>query len=201
MNMQTKLMISALGCAPCRCPGCRFEDFGRVVRVQPRVEQIRQPRQECRTEYQQARSSSSAAQRRLGAIVGGIAGALLGSQVGGGNGKVAATAAGAIAGAVVGDRVDNNGRQDYNGVQEQAVRQCRTVDSYDSRTTGYDVTYEYRGQNYTTFMQRDPGNRIRLRVSVEPEYRLTDCHRRGDAPSSSARRQLFPLHLRSGNPR
>ncbi|WP_308601094.1 glycine zipper 2TM domain-containing protein [Massilia sp. Dwa41.01b] len=104
-----------------------------------------------------------------GSVVGGIAGALLGSQVGGGNGKVAAAAAGAIAGAVVGDRIENNGRQYNNGVQEQAVRQCRNVDSFESRTIGYDVTYEYRGQNYTSFMNRDPGNRIRLRVSVEPD--------------------------------
>ncbi|QNA91148.1 glycine zipper 2TM domain-containing protein [Massilia sp. Dwa41.01b] len=122
---------------------------------------------ECRTEYvqvpvQQQRGAG-------GSVVGGIAGALLGSQVGGGNGKVAAAAAGAIAGAVVGDRIENNGRQYNNGVQEQAVRQCRNVDSFESRTIGYDVTYEYRGQNYTSFMNRDPGNRIRLRVSVEPD--------------------------------
>lgn len=167
MNIQTKLMISALGlCALPLAQAAEFEDFGRVVRVQPRVEQIRQPRQECRTDYQQVPVQQ---QRSAGgSIVGGIAGALLGSQVGGGNGKIAATAAGAIAGAVVGDRVDNNGRQDYNGVQEQAVRQCRTVDAFEQRTTGYDVTYEYRGQNYTAFTQRDPGNRIRLHVSVEP---------------------------------
>jgi uncharacterized protein YcfJ len=43
------------------------------------------------------------------------------------------------------------------------------VDAYESRTDGYDVTYEYRGHNYTTVMSRDPGNRVRLRVSVEPE--------------------------------
>lgn len=168
MNMQTKLMISALGlCALPLAQAAEFEDFGRVVRVQPRVEQISMPRQECRTEYQQVPVQQQ--QRSAGgSIVGGIAGALLGSQVGSGNGKVAATAAGAIAGAMVGDRVDNNGRQNYNGVQEQAVRQCRTVDAFESRTIGYDVTYEYRGQNHIAFMQRDPGNRIPLRVSVEP---------------------------------
>jgi len=168
MNMKTKLMISALGLATLPlAQAADFEDFGRVVRVQPRVEQIRQPRQECRTEYvqvpvQQQRSAG-------GSVVGGIAGALLGSQVGSGSGKVAAAAAGAIAGAVVGDRVENNGRNYDQGVQEQAVRQCRNVDSFESRTTGYDVTYEYHGQNYTSFMSRDPGNRIRLRVSVEPD--------------------------------
>ena len=168
MNMQTRLLISALGlCALPLAQAAQFEDFGRVVRVEPRVEQISQPRQECRTEYQQVPVQQ---QRGAGgSIVGGIAGALLGNQIGGGNGRVAATAAGAIAGAVVGDRVENNGRQYNSGVQEQAVRQCRTVDAVDSRTVGYDVTYEYRGQNHTAFMQRDPGNRVRLRVSVEPD--------------------------------
>jgi uncharacterized protein YcfJ len=70
---------------------------------------------------------------------------------------------------VVGDRVDNNGRPQGYDVQEQAVRQCRTVESYESRTVGYDVTYDYRGRNYTSMMARDPGQRVRLRVSVEPE--------------------------------
>ena len=168
MNMQARVLISALGlCALPLAQAAQFEDFGRVVRVEPRVEQIRQPRQECRTEYQQVPVQQ---QRGAGgSIVGGIAGALLGNQIGGGNGRVAATAAGAIAGAVVGDRVENNGRPQGSTMQEQAVRQCRTVDAIDSRTVGYDVTYEYRGQNHTAFMQRDPGNRVRLRVSVEPD--------------------------------
>lgn len=166
MKLQAKLMTIALGLAalPLAQAG-DFEDFGRVVRVQPRVEQIRTPRQECRTEYvqvpvQQQRGAG-------GSIVGGIAGALLGSQVGGGNGKVAATAAGAIAGAMVGDRVENDGRA-VGGVQEQAVRQCRTVEAVETRNAGYDVTYEYRGHTYTTYMDRDPGDRIRLAVNVTP---------------------------------
>ncbi|MBQ5949687.1 glycine zipper 2TM domain-containing protein [Massilia sp. ST3] len=168
MNFQAKLIISALGMATLPlAQAADFEDFGRVVRVQPRVEQIRTPRQECRTEYVQVPTQQQE-RGQGGSIVGGIAGALLGSQVGSGNGKVAAAAAGAIAGAMVGDRVENNGRNVAPGVQEQAVRQCRTVEAVESRTNGYDVTYEYRGQTYTTLMSRDPGNRVRLRVSVEP---------------------------------
>jgi uncharacterized protein YcfJ len=166
MKFQAKLIIAALGVATLPlAQAADFEDFGRVVRVEPRVEQVRTPRQECRTEYvqvpvQQERNAG-------GTIVGGIAGALLGSQIGGGNGKVAASAAGAIAGAMVGDRVQNNGRQG-SSVQEQAVQQCRTVEAIESRTSGYNVTYEYRGQNYTSLMRNDPGNRVRLRVSVQP---------------------------------
>ncbi|WP_020655064.1 glycine zipper 2TM domain-containing protein [Massilia niastensis] len=165
MNIQAKLIIATLGLATLPlAQAADFEDFGRVVRVQPRVEQIRTPRQECRTEYvqvpvQQERGAG-------GGIVGGVVGGLLGNQVGSGSGRVAATAAGAIAGAMIGDRAEN--RNVGQGVQEQAVRQCRTVEAIESRTNGYDVTYEYRGQTYTSLMSRDPGNRVRLRVSVEP---------------------------------
>jgi uncharacterized protein YcfJ len=115
-------------------------------------------------QYPQQRSAG-------GSIIGGIAGAILGNQVGGGSGRTAATAAGAIAGAVVGDRVQNDGSavNQPPQLQEQAVRQCRTVDSYESRTIGYDVTYDYRGRNYTSMMAHDPGQRVRLRVSVEPD--------------------------------
>jgi uncharacterized protein YcfJ len=173
MNMQVKLMITALGLSALPLAhAVEFEDFGRVVRVQPRVEQVRQPRQECRTEYVQAQVQQYPQQRSAGgSIIGGIAGAILGNQVGGGSGRTAATAAGAIAGAVVGDRVQNDGSavNQPPQLQEQAVRQCRTVDSYESRTIGYDVTYDYRGRNYTSMMAHDPGQRVRLRVSVEPD--------------------------------
>jgi uncharacterized protein YcfJ len=166
MNIQAKLIVAAMGIAALPLAQANdFEDYGRVLRVQPRMEQIRMPRQECRTEYvqvpvQQERGAG-------GGIIGGIVGGLLGNQVGGGSGRVAATAAGAIAGARIGDRTENNNRMP-GGVQEQAVRQCRTVDAIETRTNGYDVTYEYRGQTYTSLMSRDPGNRVRLHVSVRP---------------------------------
>jgi uncharacterized protein YcfJ len=172
MNFKAKLILSALGVcalplAQAQSQGGDFEDFGRVVRVQPRIEHVRTPRQECRTDYVQAPVQQQRSQ--AGTVIGGIAGALLGSQVGGGNGRVAAAAAGAIAGGMVGDNVDNNGRNYGPQVQEQAVQRCRTVDAVQERTSGYDVTYDYRGHTYTTVMNRDPGNRVRLRVSVEPD--------------------------------
>ena len=166
MNLQTKLIMSVLflGALPL-AQADEFEDFGNVTRVTPRVEQVNRPRQECRNETVQVQQQQ---QRSAGgSIIGGIAGALLGNQVGGGTGRSVATAAGAIAGAVAGDRIDNNGA---NGsvMQEQTVRQCRTVDRWESRTNGYEVSYDYRGRNYTSVMPADPGQRIRLHVSVEP---------------------------------
>jgi uncharacterized protein YcfJ len=173
MNLQAKMIASivCLGALPL-AQAADFEDFGHVVRVQPRVEQINRPHQECRTEYVQVPVRQRGQERGAGgSILGGIAGAVIGNQVGGGNGRVAAIAAGAIAGAVVGDRVENDGREVNSPPQvaEQAVRQCRTVDSWESRTTGYDVTYDYRGHSYTSVMAYDPGQRVKLRVSVEPQ--------------------------------
>jgi uncharacterized protein YcfJ len=167
MTIQTKLILSMLGlCALPLAQAGDFEDFGRVVRVQPRVEEVRTPHRECRTDYVQ----TPVQQQRDpgGSLVGGIAGALLGSTIGHGNGKVAAAAGGAIAGAMVGDHVANDGRDYGPQVQEQAVQRCRNVDTIETRTVGYDVTYDYRGHSYTTVMPRDPGERVRLHISVEP---------------------------------
>lgn len=174
MKLQAKLITSLLCLSVVPLAGAaEFEDYGHVVRVQPRTEQVNRPRQECKTEYVQVPVQQAPQERSAGgSIIGGIAGALIGNQIGGGTGRTTATAAGAIAGAIAGDRIDNANRQVAPGPQqvtEQAVRQCRTVDAWETRTVGYDVTYDYRGRNYTSVMAYDPGQRIKLRVSVEPQ--------------------------------
>ncbi|MDB5762916.1 MAG: glycine zipper protein [Herminiimonas sp.] len=138
-----------------------FDDSARVISVAPQIEQVNQPQQECRTEYVPVEQQT---QGYGGSIVGGVAGGLLGNQVGGGNGRTAATAIGAITGAIVGDRIQNN----HATVTQQPVRQCHTVDHWEPRTTGYAVTYEYHGRTYTSVMPYQPGNRIRLHVSLSP---------------------------------
>jgi uncharacterized protein YcfJ len=160
------LIIASAGlCAATGVQAADYDDFGRVLSVAPQVEQFNQPRQECRTEYVQVQRQQP---RSVGgSIIGGIAGGLLGNQVGGGNGRTAATAAGAIAGAITGDRLDNNGQQMQQPSQE-AVQQCRTVDHWESRTNGYNVTYEYHGRNFTSVLPYDPGQRVRLHVAVTP---------------------------------
>lgn len=170
MKLPAKLIASALCIAALpAAQAVEFEDTARVTRVAPRMEQVHRPREECRTSYvqvpvQQQRSAG-------GSVLGGIAGAVLGNQIGDGSGRVAATAAGAIAGAVIGDRVQNQNAPQGQHVQEQAVRQCRMVDAYETRTVGYDVTYDYHGQSYTSMMSYDPGASVRVRVSVEPVHR------------------------------
>ena len=142
-----------------------FDDTAKVLSAHPQMERVNQPRQECKVETVTVQHQP---QRGIGgSVLGGLAGALIGNQVGGGNGRTAATAAGAIAGAVVGDRMENN-NSGSGTVSEQQVRNCYMVDNWQSRATGYSVTYDYRGRTYTTVLPYDPGQRLKVRVSVSP---------------------------------
>lgn len=163
-KMRANLMVTlAMVSAASAAAAADFEDYARVLSVAPQVEQVNYPQQECRTEYVPVQRQTRGVG---GSILGGVAGGILGNQVGGGSGRAAATAAGAIAGAIVGDRLENN---DNGSVTEhQPVRQCRTIDNWQSRTNGYAVTYDYHGHTYTSVMPYDPGERLRVRVSVMP---------------------------------
>lgn len=138
-----------------------FEDYARVLNVTPQVERVNVPEQRCHTEYV---SEASRGRGVGGSIIGGITGGLLGSQVGRGNGRVAASAVGAITGAVVGDRIENNRQEEH----ERPVQRCRSVEHWESHTTGYNVNYEYQGRKYNTVMPYDPGRRMRVAVDVRP---------------------------------
>lgn len=120
MKLQVGLAVTAV-CAGMLnvASAADFEDTARVINVTPQVEQVNQPRQECRTEYVTTQRQQ---QRGVGgSIVGGVAGGILGNQVGGGNGRTVATAVGAATGAMVGDRMSNG------GPSYQTVQRCRTV--------------------------------------------------------------------------
>lgn len=166
MNKMRAGILASLAClaATAEVGAAEFDDTARVLSVTPQVEQVNYPQQECRTEYvpvqrQQDRGVG-------GSILGGVAGGIIGNQVGGGSGRTVATAAGAIAGAIVGDRLEN--RDSVPVTEQQPIRQCRTIDNWQSRTNGYTVTYEYHGRTYTTVMPYDPGERLRVRVTVMP---------------------------------
>lgn len=162
-NMQAGLtLMGLLATTSLNVAAADFDDYARVLNVAPQFEQVNYPQQECRTEYVPVQRQSRGVG---GSILGGVAGGILGNQVGGGNGRAVATAAGAIAGAIVGDRIENS---ESGYTEQQPVRQCRTVDNWQTRPNGYLVTYEYRGHSYTSVMPYDPGERLRVRVSVTP---------------------------------
>lgn len=153
-----------------------FVDQARVRAADPQYETVQVPREVCGSQWVQPAPVVTAPSHNYGgAVIGGVAGGILGRQVGGGSGRDAATAVGAVVGAVVGDRIANRDATPggYYQAAPQEVRSCNTVMEPQNRLTGYRVTYEYRGQQYTTFTREQPGATLPVRVSVtpvEPEY-------------------------------
>jgi uncharacterized protein YcfJ len=149
-----------------------YVDTARVRSVQPQYETVTVPRQQCSSQWINESRRIEDRGGYGGAVIGGVAGALLGNQVGKGHGREAATALGAVVGAFTGDRVSNGERRGerYEQVPRQ-VQSCQTVNELQQRLTGYQVNYEYLGQSFTALMPQDPGQRIQVRVSVDPLVR------------------------------
>jgi uncharacterized protein YcfJ len=119
------------------------------------------PRQEC---YDQQVVRHEGGNGTAGTVLGAVIGGVLGNTVGKGDGRKAATVAGAVAGGAIGNR-SARGR-DYETTQTQC-REVNTI-SEQRRIIGYDVEYRYRGEVYMSRLDYDPGERLRVRVSVTP---------------------------------
>ncbi len=120
------------------------------------------PRQEC---YDQPVVVREGGNNTAGTVLGAVVGGVLGSTVGKGDGRTAATVAGAVAGGAVGNRASGSGRE-YQTTQTQC-REVNTI-SEQRRIVGYDVEYRYRGEVYMSRLDYDPGERLRVRVSITP---------------------------------
>ncbi len=147
-----------------------FNDTARVRNVNPQYENVSVPRNECTSQW--VTEQPVAASRNYGGLaLGGLAGAVLGNQVGRGHGREAATAVGAVVGALAGEHFANqNGWGGYEQAapQQRQVQNCHTVNDVQTRLTGYQVEYEYRGQVYSTVTRENPGRTLPVRVSVAP---------------------------------
>jgi len=142
-------------------------DYARVTNVEPiyRTVRINAPRQECwdeeRTTYNQGYQSGTPT------IIGGLIGGAIGNQFGKGHGKDVATIAGALlGGSIARDQQNKNHGGGHATTRYETA--CRTVNDYqtEERIEGYQVSYKYRGQIYTSRMNREPGDRVRVQVQV-----------------------------------
>lgn len=148
-----------------------FDSRAEVVRVEPITAQVDSPVRHCSTEYVERNVQPQQSDRNMGGtVLGGVAGALLGSQVGGGNGRIAAAAVGAVAGAMVGDNLSERGdsRNSRGYTERVPVERCTNEHEYETRTTGYRVTYVYQGHEFTTVTPRAPGRHLDVEVNVTP---------------------------------
>jgi uncharacterized protein YcfJ len=160
-------------------------DYARVTHVEPRYRQVRisVPRQECYSDTRYApdersyRSYGGERSAAGGTILGGLIGAVIGHQIGHGSGRDVGTVAGAVIGGAIGhDAAQRNaggpddGDYDDRGGRPVERERCvtRYSESVEQRIDGYRVNYRYNDRNYQTDLPYDPGERLRVRVTVSP---------------------------------
>jgi uncharacterized protein YcfJ len=150
-------------------------DTARVIDVDPivRVVRISEPRRRCWDEDYVVRHEAPGHGRTAGStILGGIIGGAVGNAFGSGRGKDAATVAGVLIGSSIGhDRAVRDAERYGSAREETRTRtRCDVDDAWreEERIEGYDVTYEYMGDRYRTRMSHDPGDTLKVWVSVRP---------------------------------
>ena len=150
--MKQTLIFTALGLV---AVGAGAQEVGRVLSSTPVIQQVAVPRTYCnQPQYTPPPPTSGA-----GGLMGAVAGGAIGSQIGHGSGTAAAVLLGTIGGAILGNNIEAGGQRG------QATQTCATETSYENRTLGYNVTYEYAGRQFTTQLPYDPGPTIQLQVT------------------------------------
>ena len=155
-------------------------DYAQVTRVEPRYRQVRVsvPRRECYTDtrYVPDRRDGYGGRERPaagGMILGGLIGAVIGHQFGHGHERGVGTVAGAVIGSAVGHDAAQRRAEDLGPTPLRAVdsERCETrySESVERRIDGYRVSYRYNDHDYHTDLPYDPGQRLRVRVTVSPD--------------------------------
>lgn len=133
------------------------QESARVISSTPIVTQVAVPRQVCNTQQVVVQGS----QTGVGALTGFALGGAVGNRFGGGDGRAAATALGAIGGAILGNQIEGQAAAPH----VENVQNCQVQTTYENRTSGYTVVYEYAGRRYTTQTETDPGAYVQVQVS------------------------------------
>lgn len=153
-----------------------FYDEARVVDVEPivRTVTISTPQQQCWDEqvhYSESRVVNGSAAGNM--ILGGILGGVIGSQFGRGDDRNATALAGTLIGASIGHDVGTRNARTITEPRVATEQRCQVSHEQhvEERIEGYQVSYQYRGEVFTTRLPYDPGDSIRVRVEVMPEGR------------------------------
>lgn len=149
----------------------RYE-YAEVVQSRPlyQVVEVSRPQEQCREEEIAVDRYPSRRGSRTPLLVSTIIGGAIGNAVGHdkSNQRV-----GAVLGAMLGHSIgrDIMRHRDQPAIREyQTVQRCDTVYQRheEERLVGYQVTYLYNGEEYSVRTDSDPGEQIRIRVSVQP---------------------------------
>lgn len=163
-----------------------YYDYAKVTHVQPitRIVSVSTPQEVCWNERVRTVSDggwNNGRRRDRGhrtftpTVLGGLLGGVVGNQFGSGRGNTAMTVAGALLGASIGhDAAARNHRPVRHHrpatVSYTTERHCEIEQVYheEERVDGYRVSYRFRGREYVTRTDTHPGDRIRVRVEVDP---------------------------------
>ncbi len=148
-----------------------FYAYGDVIRTTPIVSHTTEsiPRRECSAvPHRRVVRRDHRGDSVVPALLGGLIGGAVGHQFGKGNGKKALTIAGAFAGASIASSASSGKYRDRR--HDEYTERCRVVRETREITTveGYRVTYVYLGRQFVRTMDNDPGDRVRIRVQIQP---------------------------------
>lgn len=161
----------------------RSDEYGRVLESRPLYAEGN-GREECwnnrENRYEEVRRDSNGSALNAGTAIGAVAGGVIGHQIGSGRGNTAATVGGALLGGLLGNRVHNN-REDNSG--DYDMGRCRVLAAQGASPAGYDVRYEYHGQEYVARLDHDPGRFVKLGRDVSSDGTPMDSVGNGARPS------------------
>lgn len=148
----------------------RGRDVARVIETRP-IYNAANSRQECWNPragvYEEVRNEHHNAINK-GTAIGAVAGGVLGHQVDQGAG----TAIGAVLGGLIGNQVDKGRNSD--GDQNDLDRSRCRVTREGGDIQGYEVKYAYRGNQYATRMDHNPGGTLRVGDDIRSDGRPMD---------------------------
>lgn len=167
--------------------GNGFIDYANVTDVQPVYETVVKtvPVERCwnervKPDYRERRAhghygrNNSATPALLGAIIGGALGNELGNRK---RNKQFGVAIGGILGASIGQDIgrqhaEERGYDDgrHNADHYRVVERCGVErETYEEQElVGYEVSYRYRGNHYTTVTDNHPGDKLKVHINVLP---------------------------------
>lgn len=147
-------------------------EYAQVLNSTPiyRIVEISEPREQCWEEERVVERYSRRGNSDTPVIVSTILGGAIGNAVG--NNK-SSQRVGAVLGAVLGRSIGRDIVRSRNSQSPQiveTVERCETVyeQVQEERLIGYQVTYLYEGEERSVRADSDPGEQIRVRISVEP---------------------------------
>ncbi len=134
------------------------------------VVEVSAPQEQCWEEEIAVDRYSSRNASNTPVVVSTILGGAIGNAVGHNkSNKRVGTVIGAVLGHSIGrDIMRQNERPEYT--EYETVQRCKTVyeQHKEERLVGYQVTYLYNGEEHSVRTDSDPGDEIRIRVSVQP---------------------------------